>query len=362
MRAEWLKNQLNWHIADRSVNRRSLCVAKRALKTWPGPRINLSDDRIYRETFPKGDHARTFDRHNTPPGVRIIKIRMRGRWLLLEKGGGGAERARVSGRIRGGQAFYPIFLRVIKYSAHGSRVTAGTGERGTFVAGVAERVRGIMGSNGEKLEGLYQWELVAVCPSNGAQAPPTMLDNAPEEPMVNRPNVSLSFSLVGLFLFLSLCLCHCYAWCLSASLFLDGQRASRAYAAAWKVQTPPQLRVAFSYSLSLGVSLSSSHLCLFLSSWPTDQQTAAHAPVVDTILEHWLSARSTRRSRDIRPTILCRRPRSRIWCISEIQFHCLIFLWRVHQELRNHKGYIFLNAFVTVADLSWTQYINSQSV
>ncbi|EGI68677.1 hypothetical protein G5I_02613 [Acromyrmex echinatior] len=40
-----------------------------------------------------------------------------------------------------------------------------------------------MGSNGEKPEGLYQWELVAVCPSNGPQALPTMLDNAPEEPM-----------------------------------------------------------------------------------------------------------------------------------------------------------------------------------
>lgn len=83
-------------------------------------------------------------------------------------------------------AFYPIFLRVIKYSARGSRAAAGTGERGTIVAGVAGRTRGIMGSNDEKPEGLYQWELVAVCPSNGTQTPPTTPDNAPEEPMVNR--------------------------------------------------------------------------------------------------------------------------------------------------------------------------------
>lgn len=92
-------------------------------------------------------------------------------------------------------AFYPIFLRVIKYSTRGSRGAAGTGGRGTIVAGVAGRTRGIMGSNDEKPEGLYQWELAAVCPSNGTQAPPTMPDNAPEEPMVNRPIASLSLAL-----------------------------------------------------------------------------------------------------------------------------------------------------------------------
>lgn len=99
-------------------------------------------------------------------------------------------------------------------------LVAGTGERGTIVAGVAGRARGIMGSNSEKPEGLYQWELVAVCPSNGPQAPPPMLDNAPEEPMVNRSDL------------FSLSLCCCRAWYLSVSLFLDGQRGSRAYAAA----------------------------------------------------------------------------------------------------------------------------------
>lgn len=124
--------------------------------------------------------ARLDSRHNTPSGVHIIEIRKRGRWLLLGK------RERWSGKsmsIEG--AFYPIFLRVIKYSARGSHAAAGTGGRGTIVAGVAERTRGIMGSNDEKPEGLYQWELVAVCPSNGTRAPPTMLDNALEEPMVN---------------------------------------------------------------------------------------------------------------------------------------------------------------------------------
>ena len=90
-----------------------------------------------------------------------------------------------------------------------------------------------MGSNGEKPEGLYQWELVAVCPSNGPQTPPTMLDNAPEEPMVNRPIVSLSLvlsSVSDFFCFLSLSLYHTLYF--SVSLFLDGQRTSRVYAAA----------------------------------------------------------------------------------------------------------------------------------
>lgn len=75
---------------------------------------------------------------------------------------------------------YPIFLRVIKYSTRGYflaavvTVAAGTIVRrhdrrlGGWVAG---RATGIMGNNGEKPEGLYQWELAAVHPSNGHRHP-----------------------------------------------------------------------------------------------------------------------------------------------------------------------------------------------
>lgn len=62
----------------------------------------------------------------------------------------------------------------------------------------AGRARGIMGSNDEKPEGLYQWELAAVCPSNGTQTPPTTLDNAPEEPdgqSVDRFSLARALSL-----------------------------------------------------------------------------------------------------------------------------------------------------------------------
>lgn len=133
-------------------------------------------------------------------------------------------------------AFYPIFLRVIKYSARGSRAAAGTGGRGTIVAGVAGRTRGIMGSNDEKPEGLYQWELVAVCPSNGTQTPPTTLDNAAEEPMVNRLIASLSLALSS-----ARADCFCFSPSVSVVATLRVlvllsssmvKRASRAYAAA----------------------------------------------------------------------------------------------------------------------------------
>jgi len=77
---------------------------------------------------------------------------------------------------------------------------------------------------------------------------------------------------------------------------------------------------------SLDTWLLSFLVCLFFASRPTDQQTAAHAPVVDTILEHRLSARSTRRSRDIRPGHSASVTKVLAFDISEIRFHCLGWL------------------------------------
>jgi len=145
-----------------------------------------------------------------------------------------------------------------------------------------------------------------VCPSNGPQAPPTMLDNAPEESMVNRPIVSLSRSrsLQSDSFSFSLSLPECMPGVL---VFLSSSMVSDIALAHMQLPekcrhphscASPSLTRSLSFSMSLR-SFSLIYLRLFFSSWPTDQQTAAHALVVDTILEHWLSARSTRRSRDV---------------------------------------------------------------
>lgn len=118
--------------------------------------------------------------------------------------------------------------------------------------------------------------------------------------------------------------------CLVVSLFLDGQQARKPLT---HMQLPrkcrhprscvsPSLTHTISLSLALACFPSMAlrlfpsfflSFCLFFSSWPTDQQTVAHASVVDTILEHWLSACYTCCSRDIRSAIPRWQLRYCIW-------------------------------------------------
>lgn len=65
---------------------------------------------------------------------------------------------------------------------------------------------------------------------------------------IGRPSLSLARALVSPARFLSLCLCHRHAWCLSVSLFLDGQRICSCLKSA---DTPAAARRLLSLVLSL---------------------------------------------------------------------------------------------------------------
>lgn len=143
-------------------------------------------------------------------------------------------------------------------------------------------------------------------------------------PMVNRPTASLplalsrqSDSIFSVSVVVTFHVYKCFSlarWSVSLSRILQLPEKCR------------HPRSCASPSLTCpSVSLSPSQLCLFLPSWPTDQQTAAHASVVDTILEHWLSDRSTPSFSQYSSGYSGYIGGSRIWYINEIPFHCLIW-------------------------------------
>lgn len=226
-------------------------------------------------------------------GIRIIDVWARGRWLLPER-----RREDAAKREHGYRgAHYPIFLRDIKYSTRGTpRAAAGTavGPRHNPRGGWTST--GIMGNNGEKPEGLYQWELAAVRPSNGRGRPRRRWTMHQKSRWSVRaaallpPLASFAAGLAVSFCLFSLSLLSVLL-SMFQRLFLFRWSASMSLQCTCsclrKVQTPPQLpslTCATSLSMTPSVRISSSFflpvvfllsfrslfLSLFLPNWPAD--------------------------------------------------------------------------------------------